>query len=137
MLYYTKIIKVKIGGEGGSRLHLSSARPTRVSHRLAVRANGHGSGVLLPHATKAVWSRKLSYSLHFVPLRRGWESNPRGLLTLPLFESGTFDHSDTSPLRQFYRKLLILSILQSHSAQTPPPKTKVFLSPPQTSFPPL
>src|SRR5579883_3176587 len=29
--------------------------------------------------------------------RREWDSNPRGLLTLPLFESGTFDHSDISP----------------------------------------
>jgi hypothetical protein len=31
--------------------------------------------------------------------RRGWDSNPRGLLTLPLFESGTLNHSDTSPRR--------------------------------------
>ena len=29
--------------------------------------------------------------------RRGWDSNPRRLLTSPLFESGTFNHSDTSP----------------------------------------
>src|SRR5258708_34369556 len=29
--------------------------------------------------------------------RREWDSNPRGLFTLPLFESGTFDHSDISP----------------------------------------
>ena len=28
--------------------------------------------------------------------RRGWDSNPRGL-RLPLFESGTLNHSDTSP----------------------------------------
>src|SRR5579884_2022283 len=31
--------------------------------------------------------------------RREWDSNPRGLFTLPLFESGTFDHSDISPPR--------------------------------------
>jgi hypothetical protein len=31
------------------------------------------------------------------PWRRGWDSNPRWLLTTPLFESGTFNHSDTSP----------------------------------------
>src|SRR5438034_2151830 len=31
------------------------------------------------------------------PWRREWDSNPRGLFTLPLFESGTFDHSDISP----------------------------------------
>src|SRR5256712_9642148 len=30
------------------------------------------------------------------PPRRGWDSNPRGF-RLPLFESGTFNHSDTSP----------------------------------------
>ncbi len=29
--------------------------------------------------------------------RRGWDSNPRWLLTTPLFESGTLNHSDTSP----------------------------------------
>src|SRR6266542_3220909 len=29
-------------------------------------------------------------------VRRGWDSNPRGF-RLPLFESGTFNHSDTSP----------------------------------------
>src|SRR5437773_5682597 len=29
-------------------------------------------------------------------MRRGWDSNPRGF-RLPLFESGTFNHSDTSP----------------------------------------
>ncbi len=28
--------------------------------------------------------------------RRGWDSNPRGLRP-PLFESGTINHSDTSP----------------------------------------
>jgi len=32
---------------------------------------------------------------------------------------------------------LVLSILKAPSSQTPPPKTKVFLSPPQTLFPPL
>src|SRR5438046_8990771 len=31
-------------------------------------------------------------------MRRGWDSNPRGF-RLPLFESGTFNHSDTSPHR--------------------------------------
>ena len=31
------------------------------------------------------------------PERRERDSNPRRLLTLPLFESGTFDHSDISP----------------------------------------
>ena len=29
--------------------------------------------------------------------RRGWDSNPRWLITRPLFESGTINHSDTSP----------------------------------------
>jgi hypothetical protein len=26
-----------------------------------------------------------------------WDSNPRWLITTPLFESGTINHSDTSP----------------------------------------
>ena len=39
---------------------------------------------------------KLSWDLRF-QWQRGWDSNPRGLLTLPHFECGTFDHSDTSP----------------------------------------
>ena len=29
--------------------------------------------------------------------RRGWDSNPRSLIGTPLFESGTINHSDTSP----------------------------------------
>ena len=29
--------------------------------------------------------------------RRGWDSNPRWLNTKPIFEIGTFNHSDTSP----------------------------------------
>ena len=29
--------------------------------------------------------------------RRGRDSNPRWLITTPLFESGTINHSDTSP----------------------------------------
>jgi hypothetical protein len=36
--------------------------------------------------------------------RRGWDSNPRWLITTPLFESGTFNHSDTSPTRQVYQR---------------------------------
>jgi hypothetical protein len=34
-----------------------------------------------------------------VAWRRGWDSNPRCLRT-PLFESGTFNHSDTSPVER-------------------------------------
>ena len=29
--------------------------------------------------------------------RRGWDSNPRGLLTLPVFKTGAFNHSATPP----------------------------------------
>ena len=29
--------------------------------------------------------------------RARWDSNPRWLITTPLFESGTFNHSDTCP----------------------------------------
>ena len=29
--------------------------------------------------------------------QRGWDSNPRWLITTLDFESSTFDHSDTSP----------------------------------------
>jgi hypothetical protein len=32
-----------------------------------------------------------------VRTRRGGDSNPRWLITTPLFESGTINHSDTSP----------------------------------------
>ena len=35
--------------------------------------------------------------------RRGWDSNPRWLITTPLFESGTFNHSDTSPTYEVYQ----------------------------------
>ena len=40
---------------------------------------------------------KIENKSDFLSVRRGWDLNPRGLLTLPLFESGTFNHSDTSP----------------------------------------
>ena len=33
--------------------------------------------------------------------RRGRDSNPRWLLTTPLFESGTINHSDTSPSGEY------------------------------------
>jgi hypothetical protein len=36
--------------------------------------------------------------------RRGWDSNPRRLITSPLFESGTFNHSDTSPTCEVYQR---------------------------------
>ena len=36
-----------------------------------------------------------------LPRRRGWDSNPRWLITTPLFESGTFNHSDTSPTAKY------------------------------------
>jgi hypothetical protein len=39
-----------------------------------------------------------------LPWRRGWDSNPRRLITSPLFESGTFNHSDTSPTREVYQR---------------------------------
>jgi hypothetical protein len=40
--------------------------------------------------------------------RRGWDSNPRWLITRPLFESGTINHSDTSP-NSFYQTMEVLS----------------------------
>ena len=36
--------------------------------------------------------------------RRGWDSNPRSLKARPLFESGTINHSDTSPSFRLYPK---------------------------------
>src|SRR5215218_1416174 len=39
-----------------------------------------------------------------LPWRRGWDSNPRWLITTPLFESGTFNHSDTSPTCEVYQR---------------------------------
>jgi hypothetical protein len=42
-------------------------------------------------------SRALGQAMRPFQRRRGWDSNPRRLDTSPLFESGTFNHSDTSP----------------------------------------
>jgi hypothetical protein len=42
-------------------------------------------------------SRALGQAMRPFQRRRGWDSNPRRLNTSPLFESGTFNHSDTSP----------------------------------------
>jgi hypothetical protein len=43
-----------------------------------------------------------------LPWRRGWDSNPRRLITSPLFESGTFNHSDTSPTREVYQRSRVI-----------------------------
>src|SRR5215204_109665 len=43
-----------------------------------------------------------------LPRRRGWDSNPRRLITSPLFESGTFNHSDTSPTREVYQRSRVI-----------------------------
>src|SRR5207249_5763788 len=55
---------------------------------LTVRERGHDGGnhALARQAMEIVW-------------RRGWDSNPRCFRT-PLFESGTINHSDTSPRRR-------------------------------------
>ena len=36
--------------------------------------------------------------------RRGWDSNPRSQIGTPLFESGSLNHSDTSPSFKLYPK---------------------------------
>ncbi len=76
--------------------------------------------------------------------RREWDSNPRGLFTLPLFESGTFDHSDISPRRSitylfFFGKpcfstragpgehLLVFSFVDSSLLIEPARKLHVFI----------
>ena len=49
-------------------------------------------------------SRALGQAMRPFQRRRGWDSNPRRLITSPLFESGTFNHSDTSPTREVYQR---------------------------------
>jgi hypothetical protein len=51
--------------------------------------------------------------------RRGWDSNPRWLLTTPLFESGTFNHSDTSPSPEYTGRLSRPPGVSSLAAQAP------------------
>ena len=43
---------------------------------------------------KASWKSPRSLIFQW---QRGWDSNPRWLITTLDFESSTFDHSDTSP----------------------------------------
>ena len=45
---------------------------------------------------KASWKSPRSLIFQW---QRGWDSNPRWLITTLDFESSTFDHSDTSPCR--------------------------------------
>ena len=49
-------------------------------------------------AEKASWKSPRSLIFQW---QRGWDSNPRWLITTLDFESSTFDHSDTSPQRYF------------------------------------
>src|SRR5215213_3925083 len=57
-----------------------------------------------PSGRLAVWpSGRLRAIADSPRRRRGWDSNPRRLITSPLFESGTFNHSDTSPTHEVYQ----------------------------------
>jgi hypothetical protein len=56
--------------------------------------------------------------------RRGWDSNPRWLITTPLFESGTFNHSDTSPIRKVYQPGPISRVLIGFGTCKPPGKNR-------------
>ena len=67
---------VRYGGRGGIRTLETVSPPTRFP--VARTRPGYAT-------------------LPSVSGRRGWDSNPRRLVTSPLFESGTFNHSDTSP----------------------------------------
>ncbi len=71
------------GGRGGIRTLEAELPPTRFP--VARTRPGYATlpGVGVDHSGP-MW-------------RRGWDSNPRRLNTSPLFESGTFNHSDTSP----------------------------------------
>jgi hypothetical protein len=52
--------------------------------------------------------------------RRGWDSNPRWLITTPLFESGTFNHSDTSPICEVYQRVLAVGARAPMRIAKPP-----------------
>ena len=63
-------------------------QPTRTSLRM-IKTPQHGCRERLPRI------RRLSSSENW---RRGWDSNPRSRVNgIPLFESGAFSHSATSP----------------------------------------
>src|SRR5215213_7500928 len=62
-----------------------------------------------PSGRLAVWpSGRLRPIADSPSRRRGWDSNPRRLITSPLFESGTFNHSDTSPTREVYQRSRVI-----------------------------
>ena len=50
-----------------------------------------------PHASPPA-NKKGALRRSFLSWRRGRDSNPRYLVSMPVFETGAFDHSATSPL---------------------------------------
>ena len=57
--------------------------------------SGFGGGNALVSALRA--DPDLRSETLFEKLRRGRDSNPRYLVSMPVFETGAFDHSATSP----------------------------------------
>src|SRR5829696_4066102 len=97
---------VHCGGRGGIRTLEAVLPPTRFP--VARTRPGYAT---LPDWLSTIGDRPwISTRPHRLtdsptsPRRRGWDSNPRWLITTPLFESGTFNHSDTSPTCEVYQR---------------------------------
>ncbi len=65
-------------------------------------------------ATHNKEARHFRIGLLYLAEREGFEPSVRGYRT-PDFESGTFDHSATSPGRAFYQQLLIDSCKKTNA----------------------
>ena len=63
---------------------------------------------------KASWKSPRSLIFQW---QRGWDSNPRWLITTLDFESSTFDHSDTSPQRYFASLPYLLLLVKGRGAR--------------------
>jgi hypothetical protein len=110
------------GGRGGIRTLEAVLPPTRFP--VARTRPGYAT---LPDWLSAIghrpWISTRPHRLTDSPTpsrRRGWDSNPRWLITTPLFESGTFNHSDTSPTRQVYQRGLARRLRNGGGTAKPP-----------------
>src|SRR5258708_6955399 len=85
-----------IGGGGGIRTH--GAYRTRDFQSRPLGLYGTPPGDRPPKAEEASTASALGVLAIWLSARRkGWDSNPRRLVTLPHFEGGSFNRSDTLP----------------------------------------
>lgn len=84
-----------LGGPDGIRTH-DTLRAKQALSRAELQAHVGTPGRIRTDTVRILSPPPLPIGLQGHVWQRGWDSNPRGLRP-PVFETGTIDHSDTSP----------------------------------------